>query len=49
MYQALVCGLIWPLAGMEMSGPGANHSGELSSSMHARVQTHKLLGTIPAL
>jgi hypothetical protein len=34
MYQALVRSLFWPLAGMEMSGSGANHSGELSSSMH---------------
>jgi len=34
MYQALVSGLIWPLAGMEMSGSGADHSGELSSSVH---------------
>jgi hypothetical protein len=25
MYQAFKCGLMWPLAGMEIRGPGANH------------------------
>lgn len=31
MYQAFRCGLIWPLAGMEMRGPGADHLSELCS------------------
>lgn len=35
MYQAFICGLLRVLAGMKISGPGANHSDELSSSMHA--------------
>jgi len=25
MYQAFRCSLIWPLAGMEIRGPGADH------------------------
>ena len=33
MYQAFRRGLSRPLAGMEMRGPGANHRGELLSSM----------------
>lgn len=34
MYQALQCGLMKePLAGMEMSGPGANHATELLCSL----------------
>ncbi len=33
MYQAFVRSLIWPLAGMEMRGPGANHKIELLSSL----------------
>ena len=34
MYQALDCGLMkGPPAGMEMSGPGANHATELFCSL----------------
>jgi hypothetical protein len=33
MYQAFRRGLSRPLAGMEMRGPGANHRGELLSSI----------------
>ena len=31
MYQAFRCSLIWPLAGMEIRGPGADHYGGLKA------------------
>jgi hypothetical protein len=31
MYQAFLCGLSRPLAGMEIRGPGAVHAGELDA------------------
>src|SRR3954451_25331405 len=48
MYQVFKCGLMWPLAGIEIRGPGANHLSEPLSSLDPDSPDEMALGQLRA-